>query len=281
VETRNDRDRPTAAVLEGLGQVFATFDAGTQDSGNVSYGVVDADGHRWFVKTAGDPSESPGGTSRGQRVAALRRTASLHRDVHHPVLARLHAVVEAADGPLLVHEWLDGELLRSQAGRRNEPTEAFSRFRALPLSKLVDALGPVIDLHVALERSGWIAGDFYDGSLIYDFDSGRTNVIDLESYHRGAFVNETGRLTGSTRFMAPEEHTRGALVDARTTVFNLGRMLAVLVVERHRCEALLELTQRATHADPARRPQSVAELQRLWLAAVAGLTPPAGSPRTL
>jgi hypothetical protein len=55
------------AYLAGAGAIFATFDA--QDSGNVSFGV-EANGGRWFVKTAGDPGSSSF-LSHGQRVALL------------------------------------------------------------------------------------------------------------------------------------------------------------------------------------------------------------------
>jgi serine/threonine-protein kinase len=50
-----DLDRievPPDAYLEDIGEVFARFDEGTQDSGNRSYGVA-AEGERYFVKTAG------------------------------------------------------------------------------------------------------------------------------------------------------------------------------------------------------------------------------------
>jgi len=67
---------------------------------------------------------------------------------------------------------------------------------------------------------------------MYAFDTRQIKVIDLESYHRGPYLNEAGRLPGSTRYMAPEEHTRGAMIDARTTVFNLGRMIEIFLTER-------------------------------------------------
>ena len=43
--------------LQSTGQVFAVFDERTQDSGNISYGVL-AGARRFFVKTAGMPENS-------------------------------------------------------------------------------------------------------------------------------------------------------------------------------------------------------------------------------
>ncbi len=271
---RTETAQPVAAVIDQIGQVFATFDARTQDSGHVSHGVLGADGRRWFVKTAGDDSDSPGGTTREDRVEALRRVAAIHDTVDHPALVPLEAVVEAADGVLLVHDWFEGELLRSPAEKRDDPDEAFSRFRALPAGEVAAALDAVIDVHVALEDAGWVAGDFYDGCLMYDFDDRNVKLIDLEFYHRGPYVNEVGRLPGSTRSMAPEEHTKGALIDARTTVYNLGRMLEIFVTNPHR--ALERVTSRAMADVPERRQASVAALQVEWRSALEEVNATAG-----
>lgn len=54
-------------------------------------------------------------------------------------------------------------------------------------------------------------------------------VIDLDSYSKGPFRNQMGRMFGSERFMAPEEHRLGAWIDERTTVFTLGRTVHHLV----------------------------------------------------
>jgi hypothetical protein len=259
-------DRPVAEVVAEIGRTFTVFDGRSQDSGHISYGVETADGRRWFVKTAGTSALSPSGSTHDERAEALRRAAAVQEEANHPALVPLAGVVEASDGVLVVHEWFDGELLRSPADRRDRPEEAHARFRELPLPELVNALDAVIDLHVALERKGWIAGDFYDGCLMYDFATKQVKVIDLECYRRGAHVNEVGRLPGSTRFMAPEEHTKGARIDARTTVYNLGRLLEIFVVDRN--PTVAGLTARATADSPDERPPSVAALQRAWRSAL-------------
>jgi serine/threonine-protein kinase len=257
---------PTAAdVVAGLGRVFAVFDERTQDSGHVSYGVEAAGGRRWFVKTAGGPAPTPAGVSRAQRADALRRAARVQRAVgRHPALVDLHEVVETSDGVAVVHDWFDGELLRSPAARRDDPTEAGNRFRRLPLPEVIAALDQVIDLHVRLEAAGWVAGDFYDGCLMYDFAAGRMKVMDLECYRHGAYVNEQGRLPGSTRFMAPEELRLGATVDFRTTVYNLGRMVELFLLAEHGAPQVRSLVAAATAAAPGDRPDTVAELHARW-----------------
>ncbi len=124
------------------------------------------------------------------------------------------------------------------------------------------ALDTVFRLHVKLAERGWIACDFYDGSLIYDFAGRRMHVVDLDSYRDGPFVNDVGRMFGSDRFMAPEEYERGARIDERTTVFTMGRTVA-------QCLSLgttpiASLIARACATDPDRRFQTVAEFYDAW-----------------
>jgi serine/threonine-protein kinase len=89
--------------------VFAVFDERTQDSGNISYGVLVGD-RRFFVKTAGMPENSKDHLSHEQRVALLRNAVSFRRSVNHHSLPELLTVIESPHGPMLVYERVTGEL---------------------------------------------------------------------------------------------------------------------------------------------------------------------------
>ena len=256
--------------LESVGDIFAAFDARTQDSGNVSYGVV-VDGARYFVKTAGDPSVHGSLLDHAGRVAVLENAVALAYSVQHRCLPKLLKVVSSATGPMLVYEWVEGDLIGVPATRRADPGSAFQRFRALPLPEIFVAIDAIIETHLELAKRGWIACDFYDGSLIYDFAGNEVHLVDLDHYHPGPFENEMGRMLGSTRFMAPEEFTRGAVIDETTTVFTLGRMVSVFVsdgtLERAAfpgSDALHAFMCRACADNRALRFQTVAELSQAW-----------------
>ncbi|GAB4442796.1 MAG: serine/threonine protein kinase [Chloroflexi bacterium OHK40] len=209
------------AFLPTVGEVFAVF-ARSQDSGNHSYGVrVGAE--RFFVKTAGPPDGLGGSLSHAERVALLRNAASLHTSFRHPALPRLHTLIESPAGPMLVYAWVDGELLGVPRERRGDPSSPYQRFRALPVATICHSLDTLYELHGALGRAGWVAADFYDGCLIYNFAAEALAVIDIDMYHHGPFVNTRGRMFGSERFMAPEEFVRGATIDGRSSVFTMGR----------------------------------------------------------
>jgi serine/threonine protein kinase, bacterial len=258
------------AYLGGIGAVFATFDARTQDSGNVSYGV-EAAGRRWFVKTAGDPADARPFLTHDQRVALLLNARRLAQSVSDPALPVLHGVTRSAWGPMLIYDWAPGELVGTPAARRDDPESALQRFRRLPPEQLTAAIDVILDVHLKLWAAGWIACDFYDGSVIHDFARRKTWLIDLDSYHPGPFTNDMGRMFGSTRFMAPEEFERGALIDQRTTVFTLGRAISVFFGDGdlsragfRGSDAQYVAMSTACKPDPADRFQTVAQLVRAW-----------------
>ena len=257
---------PAAAFVARHGAVFAVFDGATQDSGNVSYGVR-AGGERYFVKTAGDPDDPRPFLAHDGRVAVLRNAVRLARSTAHPALPRLRHVVEAPDGPLVVYDWVDGELIGAPRVRRDDPASAYARFRALGAPEAVAALDAVFGLHVELARRGWIACDFYDGSLIYDFAARRIHVVDLDHYRDAPYTNAMGRLFGSTRFMAPEEHALGATIDERTTVFTLGRTIQALLLTA--APAVAAVAARACAPEPGRRYATVAAFYAAWVGAAA------------
>lgn len=263
------------AFVADAGECFAIFDERTQDSGNVSYGVH-AGGKRYFVKTAGAAT-----TGRplpfDARVALLRNAIRIHRSTTHAVLAPLRNVVEAADGPVLVYDWVEGESIGAAPDRRADPASAFLRFRRLPAHRILVVLDEIIDLHDQLASAGWIAVDFYDGSILHDFITGATHIIDIDHYHRGAFVNRMGRMFGSTRFMAPEEFRRDARITERTTVFTLGRTVVQLLSEEGDERAfrgaplLLDVVRRACAPGPRARYATVKDFADAWRLARASI----------
>ncbi len=262
-------DKDARLYLESVGQIFATFDALTQDSGNVSYGVrIDSD--QFFVKTT-DPMASVF-LSYEDRVKLLHNAIDVGSRCAHPSLPALRNVITSASGPMLVYDWVEGELLGGN--RREESDSAHKRFRALPVSEILRALDSIYELHFSLAAKDLVAVDLYDGCLIYDFSRREIHMVDLDGYHRGPFVNVMGRMFGSTRFMAPEEFRLGAVIDQRTTVYTLGRMAAVFLSDNsldrdpfRGDDEHFAVVCRACHLQPDERYQSIEAFHAAWQAA--------------
>ena len=264
--TERETPLPATEFLRACGEIFARFGEETQDSGNISYGV-DVDGRRFFVKTPGEVGFSTAWADHRARGDLLRNAAVLARSLTHRALPTLHRVVEAPDGPLLVYDWVEGLLLRVEAEERTRPGSSFHRFVHLPGGTILRVLDEIYDVHRRLAARGWIACDFYDGCVIYDFDRGVPHIVDLDNYQRGPFVNEMGRMFGSTRFMAPEEFSRGARIDERTTVFTMGRAAAVFFEPTGIPGEVREVVERACREQPAERYPTMAAFHEAWVRA--------------
>ena len=263
-------DQEPDRYLHNVGDVFAVFDEEIQDSGNISYGIRTEE-ERYFVKTAGYPDNPAPYLSHAERVSMLRNAVHLWRGCNYHTLPTLHQVVESPTGPLLVYEWVTGELVRTDAASREHPGSTFQRFRGLPSEEILSVLDQVYELHYQLAQTGWIAVDFYDGCMIYDFRQQEFHVIDLDLYRDAPFVNEMGRMFGSIRFMAPEEFELGARIDERTNVFTMGRTAAVFLSDGtldrepfRGSDAQYEVIRRACLDDRSERFDSMGEFYRAW-----------------
>lgn len=60
-------------------------------------------------------------------------------------------------------------------------------------------------IRAALAAKGYVTIDFYDGSIMYDFEYARTVICDIDFYVKSPYINNMGRLWGSSRFMSLEE----------------------------------------------------------------------------
>ena len=259
-------DVPVESYLCQVGEVFQVFRL--QDSGTVSYGVLAGD-RRWFVKESGDPSI----------LESLHRAIHLNTKVQHPVLPRLHNSFRTLHGLALVYEWVPGEVLNdprfTREQRRCDPAHPHVRLRSLPVGEILDVLESIYDAHTLMADSGFVASDFYDGCIIYDFGGRRVFLCDLDEYRHGPFILDMDRNYGSARFMAPEEFQRGSTIDQITNVFNLGRAATVLLGDGTESmdawkgtDDMRAVVKRATEPDRARRHQSVPDFVEEWRAAV-------------
>jgi serine/threonine-protein kinase len=262
-------DLGLADFLAETGDVFVVI--GGHDSGNTSYGV-EAGSERFFVKF----SSNVGG------ISSLANAVAFHGAVQHGAIPPMLGTIRTTDGFAVVHEWREGQNLNDPfvpgSPGREDPASSFARFRELPLSRRLEAFDTILDAHLAVTAAGYVAVDFYDGTVMYDFDSHRVSLCDLDEYRPGPYVLEADRQSGSSRFMAPEEWQHSAVIDERTTVFTLGRAAFVLLSEGEQGETgaelwpaattLREIALRATHTNPDARFETVAQLAAAWRNAI-------------
>lgn len=213
--------------LKRYGRAFHCIDR--TGSGCVCIGMEGA-GKRYFCKIAGaDTVEAE--VSPEESVRLLQNALPLYEELRHPNLVKL---IEAyAHGSLYaaVFEWADGECLFDHWNferYKNDRTlkSPKERFRALPAVEKLRAVGVLFSFLQNTARKGYAAVDFYDGSILYDFLSGRVTLCDIDLFRKAPAVNDRGDgWYGTKRLKAPEEYRVGGIIDERTNLYTLGALI--------------------------------------------------------
>ena len=200
------------SFLAKYGKVFKVFD--DQDSGNICFGLVDGD-NRFFIKFAGAPT-ARSRVSAADAIKRMKATVAVYQDLAHPALTRLLDAHEIGGGFAMIFEWTDAECMGKQYPQSRE------KFLQASVETRLRIFDDILEFHANVARRGYVAIDFYDGCVMYDFIAGRTVICDIEMYAKTPYRNSMGRMWGSSRFMSPEEFKLGAAIDELTNVYTMG-----------------------------------------------------------
>ena len=194
------------------GKVFKVYD--DQDSGNICFGC-EKHGENLFVKFAGAPTARYDGLPE-DAVKRLKATLPIYRDLKHANLIELVESKDVGNGFVIVFKWVNGDCM----GRMYP--ESHKRFMELPLKDRLKVFNDILDFFEHMAQKNYVAVDFYDGSIMYDFERGKTIICDIDYFRKSPTVNDMGHMFGSKRFQAPEEFELGAVIDEITNVYTLG-----------------------------------------------------------
>lgn len=249
------------SFIGGYGRVFQIFD--DQDSGNICFGV-EKNGERLFVKFAGAPALRYEGTPE-DAISRLRATVPVYQELDHPHLVRLLRAEETGGGYAVVFEWTDAECM----GRQYPGSSR--KFQQMPQETRLSVYADILEFHTHVAEKGYVAIDFYDGSIMYDFARGKTVICDIDLYAKQPYTNRMGRMWGSSRFMAPEELRLGADIDEVTNVYLMGATAFVLFAGADRTRetwplsgALYEVAAKAVCPERSGRQVSIRQFVQEW-----------------
>src|SRR3972149_5571090 len=200
------------SFLHKYGAVFKVFD--DQDSGNICFGI-ETGATRYFIKFAGAETAEYNGTTR-IAIERLKATVPVYEALRHKNLIKLISAEEINNGFAVIFEWTNAVCMGKQY------PESRLKFMSLPIEKRMNVFNDILAFHLHVAKLGYVAIDFYDGSIMYDFDKNETVICDIDFYQKQPVTNEMGRMWGSSRFMSPEEFLVGSGIDEITNVFLMG-----------------------------------------------------------
>lgn len=155
----------------------------------------------------------------------------------------------------------------------SHPESPFYRYKQLSVEKRLASIDVIFSFHEHVELQGYVAVDFYDGSILYDFTNDDTRICDIDFYRPKPTVNDLGEnFWGSSRFKSPEEFILGAPIDEVTNVFTMGATAFVLLggasdrsfAKWEASQAHFDVALRAVSPEREQRYRNVAEFKLAW-----------------
>lgn len=129
----------------------------------------------------------------------------------------------------------------------------------------------ILDFLEYVNSNGYVAIDFYDGSIIYDSINRKITICDIDYFEKSPYVNNIGRMYGSAKFMTPEEFKFGAIIDEATNVYTAGAFAFALFGNFSRdiddwklSDDLFKVATKAVKDNRNERYKSIKELIKDW-----------------
>ncbi len=252
------------SFISKYGTVFKIFD--DQDSGNICFGT-EKDGRRYFIKFAGAPTEQYNGDIE-DAIERLKASLPIYKDLRHTNLIEFIDAEEIGDGFAMIFKWADGDCMG-----RMYPAER-RRFMRLPVCARLKVFNDILNFFEYVASQNYAAVDFYDGSVMYDIENGKTTICDIDFFRKQPCVNDMGRMWGSSLFQSPEEYELGAVIDEITNVYTIGATAFALFGDYNRTidkwqldEKLFAVATKAVSEDRSQRQRSIAQFKEEWWAA--------------
>lgn len=221
------KDEYNFSWLKSLGTVFAVFSQ--TDSGNISFGVRNGE-EKWFVKVAGLRTIESNRTP-AEAVETLKLVTTIYEDIKHQNLISLVKHYQLEDVYVVVFKWVEGDCLFDYWNfeKYNDNSQIIApaeRFKQLPVTQRLKSANVLFSFLDEVSKCGYVAVDFYDGSIMYDFLNGTTTICDIDLFRKKPTKNDMGEnYWGTKRLKAPEEYIFNAIIDETTNVYTLGALL--------------------------------------------------------
>ncbi len=253
------------SFLNEYGKVFKVFD--DQDSGNICFGT-EKDGKRYFIKFAGAPTERYNGKTE-DAIAGMKATLPIYNDLQHKNLIELVEAKSIGGGFAMVFKWAYGNCMGRMYHTQHK------KFMNLPLEDKLKVFDDVLSFFEYIVARNYVAIDFYDGSIMYDVESKKTTICDIDFFRKQPCINDMGHMYGSMLFQSPEEFKLGAVIDEVTNVYTLGFTAFALFGEYNRTrdkwqlsDKLFDVATKAVSDDRSQRQQSIRQFIDEWEAAI-------------
>lgn len=212
--------------LTQFGKVFSVIDE--TGSGCICFGV-ESD-KKYFYKIAGAKTIEAE-VSEAESIQLLKNAVAIYQDIKHPNLIEFIECFEYEQFFIAVFAWAEGECLFDHWNfdKYKENTQIESpakKFKKLSVEQKLNVVEVLFSFFDTVAKNGYVAVDFYDGSIMYDFMKHQVTICDIDFFRKKPTKNDLGEEYPATkRLKAPEESMLGACIDEDTNVFTLAGII--------------------------------------------------------
>ena len=212
--------------LNNYGTVFSVIDE--TGSGCISFGIK-KNNKKYFFKIAGAKTVEAE-ISEEESIKLLNEAVVKYKDIKHENLIKLVDAFDYKEFYVVIYEYAEGLCLFDHWNfDRYEKTKEITpmmKFKSLPVEKRLNVVYKLFSFFESFINVGYVAVDFYDSSIIYDFEKDEVTFCDIDLFRKMPTTNDLGKdYFGTKRLKAPEENELGAIIDEQTSLFTFGAII--------------------------------------------------------
>lgn len=213
--------------LNNYGKVFSVIDE--TGSGCISFGI-EKNEKKYFFKIAGAKTVEAE-ISEEESIKLLKDAVIKYKDIQHENLIKYIDSFDYKDFFIVIYEYANGECLFDHWNfnkyEQNKKIETpVQKFKKLSIDKRLNVVNKLFSFFETVVENGYVAVDFYDSSIIYDFSNDNVTFCDIDLFRKMPTTNDIGKdYFGTKRLKAPEENELGATIDELTNEFTLGAIV--------------------------------------------------------
>ena len=221
------REEQDFSWLNDYGTVFSVIDE--TGSGCISFGV-EKDNKKYFFKIAGAKTVEAE-VSCEESIRLLKEAVQKYKDIKDDNLIKYIDSFMKNDCFVVIYEYAEGECLFDHWNfdkyrEENIIDTPSYRFKKLSLEKRLNVIEKLFIFFENIVDSNYVAVDFYDSSIIYDFENDNVTFCDIDLFRKIPTKNDLGKdYYGTKRLKAPEENELCAIIDEKTNEFTLGAII--------------------------------------------------------
>ena len=212
--------------LNNYGEVFLVIDE--TGSGCICFGIK-KDSKKYFFKIAG--AKTVGAEiSEEESIKILKEAVTKYKNIKHDNLIKYVDSFAYNEFFVIIYEFAEGECLFDHWNfDRYKITKEITprmKFKNISIEKRLNVTKKLFSFFETFVDCGYVAVDFYDSSIIYDFENDNVTFCDIDLFRKSPSINEIGKkYFGTKRLKAPEENELGATIDELTSEFTLGAII--------------------------------------------------------